>query len=62
MLPWEKAWSLPDLLGKLLRAQFAETINEPLPKRWVELIHYLNAQEREHWQPQDTQSREHGVG
>jgi hypothetical protein len=61
MLPWEKAWSLPDLLGKLLRAQFAGTINEPLPKHWAELIHYVNAQEREQ-QPQDTQSRGHGVG
>jgi hypothetical protein len=61
MLPWEKAWSLPDLLGELLRAQFAGTINEPLPKRWVELIHCLNAQKREHRQP-DTQTREHGVG
>ena len=28
-----------------LRAQFAGTTNEPLPKRWVELIHYLYAQD-----------------
>ena len=45
MLPWAQAWSLRDVLGKLLRAQFAGTTNEPLPKRWVELIHYLNAQD-----------------
>jgi hypothetical protein len=61
MLPRAQAWSLRDVLGNLLRAQFAATTTEPLPKRWVEIIHYLNAQERED-QAQATQAREHGVG
>jgi hypothetical protein len=33
-------------IAKLLRAHFDSAAREPLPKRWVELIDYLNAQER----------------
>lgn len=31
---------------KALRAQYLYVVNEPLPSRWVELIHRLNEQER----------------
>ena len=33
-------------LGKALHVRFDEITREPLPQRWVELIHYLNEQER----------------
>ena len=33
-------------IGKRLRHQSSEITQEPLPQRWVDLIHYLNAQER----------------
>jgi hypothetical protein len=33
-------------VGKGLRARLAPVTKEPLPKRWVELIHYLNEIER----------------
>jgi hypothetical protein len=36
--------SLLDLLGRALRAQFKETTDEKLPKRWVDLIEDFNAQ------------------
>jgi hypothetical protein len=34
------------LISKALRANYDEVAKEPLPQRWVDLIHYLN--EREH--------------
>ena len=34
------------LLSKALYVRFEESTAEPLPQRWVELIHYLNEQER----------------
>ena len=53
-MPYEVRWphtmylsrrpSLLDLLGNALRAQFKKTAEEPLPKRWVELIKHFNAQ------------------
>jgi hypothetical protein len=33
-------------IGKALRAQSEDIAHEPLPKRWVDLIHYLDEQER----------------
>jgi hypothetical protein len=33
-------------IAKLLRAHFNSTAQEPLPKRWVELINYLKERER----------------
>jgi len=36
-----------DRIGKMLHAHFDEVVDEPLPKRWVDLIKYLNEQERE---------------
>jgi hypothetical protein len=34
-------------ISKLLRRQFDDVPREPLPELWVDLINYLNAQERE---------------
>ena len=33
-------------IGKRLRHQTNDITQEPLPRRWVDLIHYLNAKER----------------
>ena len=33
-------------IGKHLRGQDDDIAREPLPHRWVDLIHYLNEQER----------------
>ena len=33
-------------LGKTLHVQLDDITHDPLPRRWVELIHYLNEQER----------------
>jgi hypothetical protein len=33
-------------IGKGLRRQSEDITREPLPQRWVELIHHLNEQER----------------
>lgn len=33
-------------IGKVLHAQFDPITREPLPKRWVDLIKYLNEKER----------------
>jgi len=34
-------------VGKPLREQCDDIAHEPLPERWVDLISYLNAQEKE---------------
>ena len=33
-------------LAKALHLHYDEIANEPLPRRWVELIHYLDERER----------------
>lgn len=33
-------------ITKALRANFEGIANEPLPQRWVDLIHHLNERER----------------
>jgi hypothetical protein len=33
-------------LGKALQVRLESVAHEPLPRRWVELIHYLDEQER----------------
>jgi hypothetical protein len=40
-----RAW-FPDQLAKMLRSRFDEVVHEPLPQRWIDLIHYLNAKEK----------------
>jgi hypothetical protein len=32
-------------IGKRIRGQGEDTTREPLPQRWVDLIHHLNEQE-----------------
>jgi hypothetical protein len=34
------------LIKKALRANYDKVADEPLPERWVELIHHLNERER----------------
>jgi hypothetical protein len=34
------------IISKALRASFNDVANEPLPQRWIDLIHHLNEQER----------------
>jgi hypothetical protein len=38
--------SFLNLVTKALRANFDHIANEPLPRRWVDLIHHLNERER----------------
>lgn len=38
-------------ISKSLHAKFDHIANEPLPKRWVELIHYLNEKEQREKRP-----------
>ena len=33
-------------IGKALHAQYDDITKQPLPKRWVDLINYLNEKER----------------
>jgi len=38
--------SILGLISKALRDNYDRVADEPLPERWVELIHYLNERER----------------
>jgi hypothetical protein len=38
--------SFLNLVTKALRANFDDVANQPLPQRWVDLIHHLNECER----------------
>jgi hypothetical protein len=38
---------IAEYIGKSLRERCDDATHEPLPERWVELIDYLNARERE---------------
>ena len=38
--------SFLELISKALRADYNQVANEPLPERWVDLIHHLNERER----------------
>ena len=33
-------------LGKALHVRLDDITHEPLPRRWIDLIHYLNEEER----------------
>lgn len=33
-------------IGKVLRAQDDDITHQPLPTRWVDMVHYLDEQER----------------
>ena len=45
-------------LGKALHVQMDDITHGPLPRRWVELIQYLNEQERRGVQQAESQGRE----
>ena len=45
------------MIAKILRAQSEQLPLEPLPQRWVDLIHYLNEQERRRSQRRATGGR-----
>ena len=47
-------------LGKLLHDQEEDITHEPVPKRWVELIHFLDEQERkrDEGRQRETKSRD----
>jgi hypothetical protein len=44
-------------LGKALNVRLDDITHEPLPERWVELIHHLNEQERKNSERQVPQPR-----
>jgi len=39
--------SIVQFLRAALHARYDAILNEPLPERWVDLVHHLNDQERE---------------
>jgi hypothetical protein len=39
-------------LGKTLRGHNEDVTHAPLPRRWVDLIHFLDEQERKRSEPQ----------
>lgn len=45
-------------IGKTLRGHDEDITHEALPQRWVELIQYLNEQERTRVQQAESQGRE----
>jgi hypothetical protein len=45
---WKGQDSILARLGKALHVGTDDIAHEPLPRRWVELIHYLDEQERKH--------------
>ena len=44
-------------IGKALRAQSEDIAHEPVPKRWVDLIYYLDDQERKRTQERQAEPR-----
>jgi hypothetical protein len=46
--PMRKAEPSPIVtdIGKALSQRFEQDVHEPLPERWVDLIHHLNEKER----------------
>ena len=49
--------SFLNLVTKALRANFDDVTNQPLPQRWVDLIHHLNERERIAERQSDTSQR-----
>jgi hypothetical protein len=48
-------------LGNALHAYCHDIEKEPLPKRWIELIRYLNEKEREHFETHEKASASDGA-
>ena len=51
--------SIARRLGKALQIRLESDTHEPLPHRWVELILYLNEQERERSDRQEPKTAPH---
>lgn len=49
--------SILERLGKALHARHDKIANEPLPERWVDLIHYLDDKERQQAEPPKRESQ-----
>jgi hypothetical protein len=52
--------SILERLGNMLHVHYDEIANEPIPQRWVDLIHYLNEKEKaraEAQQPPESEPR-----
>jgi len=52
-------WQHPPVfqhVGRMLQNRLAPITKEPLPERWVELIHYLNEKERREVEKKDRES------
>jgi hypothetical protein len=45
-MPQERDVTVRHLIGTALNTQYNEIADEPLPQRWVDLIHYLDEKER----------------
>jgi hypothetical protein len=54
-------FSLPKVIGQALRVQADDSVQEPLPERWVELIRHLNARERDARAQEDDASRKRSL-
>lgn len=54
----ESMWQAHELIrrvGTALRTRYDDLIHEPLPERWVDLIHYLDEKERREAQERQRQ-------
>lgn len=51
---WQ-AHELVRRVGTALRTRYDDLIHEPLPERWVDLIHYLDEKERREAQERQRQ-------
>ena len=49
------------LVAKMLREEGESVTSAPLPKRWVELIHHLDEQERKNFERSKSTCDEHGA-
>lgn len=47
-------------LAKALHVRVDDITHEPLPRRWVELIHYLDEQERKRSERPTPETKAHG--
>ena len=50
------------VIGQTLHAQYESIAQEPLPKRWIDLINYLNESERNQTRPSALQRQWRGFG
>jgi len=46
-------------IGKALHVYIDDSTREPLPRRWVDLIHHLNDEERPHSEGDQRETKRH---